>query len=303
MRIHAPAILYFNAVRRAGSIREGARQLNVASSAVNRQILKLEEEIGTPLFERRPDGVVLTTAGEMLARHVIVVLQDLERAKSDISALRGVRVGHVSVAAVEGVCASLLPAVIQHMRQVAPRIRLSLRTMGSRLIPDALEDGRADIGIAFSLPRTPQIRQSHMAKFKMGAIMAPAHPLAGRETVSLAACCDYPLVGAGEDLAIASQLAPHFQKLGRVIEPAVVTDSLDLTRQLAMVPPMIGFQTAIGLETPIAEGKVVHVPLEAMREPIWSELGIYVRAGRSLPGAIDLFLQILIAELQGQTGT
>ncbi len=43
LRIHSPAIRYFDAVRRAKSIREAARQLNVASSAVNRQIIKLEE--------------------------------------------------------------------------------------------------------------------------------------------------------------------------------------------------------------------------------------------------------------------
>ena len=63
LRIHAPAILYFDKVRRCGSFREAARSLNVASSAVNRQILKLEEELGTPLFERLPSGLRLTAAG------------------------------------------------------------------------------------------------------------------------------------------------------------------------------------------------------------------------------------------------
>ncbi|WP_062763132.1 LysR family transcriptional regulator [Falsirhodobacter sp. alg1] len=300
MRIHAPAILYFDTVRRAGSIREGARQLNVASSAVNRQILKLEEEIGAPLFERRSTGIVLTTAGEMLARHVIVVLQDLERAKSDISALRGARIGHISVAAIEGVCASLLPAVILRMGKIAPRIRLTAQMMGSRAIPDALNDGRADVGITFSPSRTPQVRQAHVAKFKLGAIMAPTHPLAHRQTVTLSACCDYPLLWAGPNLSISALLEPHMQTLGRTVEPMLVTDSIDLTRRLAMTPPLIGFQTPIGLETMLEDGKLVHVPLETARGPIWSDLGIYVRAGRSLPGAVDLFLQVLIAELQGQ---
>jgi DNA-binding transcriptional LysR family regulator len=63
LRIHSSAIRYFDAVRRAQSIREAARQLNVASSAVNRQIIKLEEEIGEPLFHRLPSGLVLTPRG------------------------------------------------------------------------------------------------------------------------------------------------------------------------------------------------------------------------------------------------
>ncbi|MDJ0929774.1 LysR family transcriptional regulator [Breoghania sp.] len=74
MRIHSSALQYFDAVRRAGFIREAARRLNVAPSAVNRQILRLEAEIGTALFDRNPSGVTLTSAGEILAHHVIVVL-------------------------------------------------------------------------------------------------------------------------------------------------------------------------------------------------------------------------------------
>nr|WP_247499766.1 LysR family transcriptional regulator [Bradyrhizobium sp. 149] len=75
MRFHSPAIQYFHAVRRTGSIRAAARVLNVASSAVSRQILKLEQEVGSPLFERSARGLTLTTVGEMLARHVMNVLQ------------------------------------------------------------------------------------------------------------------------------------------------------------------------------------------------------------------------------------
>ena len=54
---------YIDAVARSGSIRKAAEQLNVVSSAVNRRILDIEEQIGTPLFERRARGVRLTAAG------------------------------------------------------------------------------------------------------------------------------------------------------------------------------------------------------------------------------------------------
>ncbi|MGY4290022.1 DNA-binding transcriptional LysR family regulator [Bradyrhizobium sp. LM2.7] len=64
MRFHSPSIQYFHAVRRTGSIRAAARVLNVASSAVSRQILKLEQEVGSPLFERNARGLTLTTVGD-----------------------------------------------------------------------------------------------------------------------------------------------------------------------------------------------------------------------------------------------
>jgi molybdenum-dependent DNA-binding transcriptional regulator ModE len=93
LRIHAAALHYFDAIRRAGSIRAAARRLNVASSAVNRQILSLEAEIGAQLFDRLPAGLKLTAAGEILAHHVIIVLRDAERTESELDALHGLRAG------------------------------------------------------------------------------------------------------------------------------------------------------------------------------------------------------------------
>ena len=61
--MHAPVLRYFSEVAERGSIRQAAKTLNIASSAVNRQILKLEENLGVQLFERVPGGVQLTHAG------------------------------------------------------------------------------------------------------------------------------------------------------------------------------------------------------------------------------------------------
>lgn len=89
--IHARSLRYFDAIRRCGSIREAARQLHVASSAVKRQLLKLEAEVGTPLFERFASGLALTAAGEVFARHVISVMQDARRFESRGCAARAGR--------------------------------------------------------------------------------------------------------------------------------------------------------------------------------------------------------------------
>lgn len=299
MRIHAAAILYFDAVRRAGSIREAARRLNVASSAVNRQILKLEAEVGTPLFERLASGVRLTSAGEALARHVLVVLQDLERARSDIEGLKGARIGHVSVAAVEGVCGALLPAVIGRLRERTPRVTISADPMGSFAIPKAIAEGDADVGIAFSLPRQSELRQVAVARFRLGAVVAPDHPLAGRDKVGLSACFDYPVIMPSGDLSIAQLLAPAMARLSRHVQPAVRSSSIELMRELAERGTGLAFQTRVGLERLIDEKRLVHVPLDA-GGPIWCDLGIYVRAGRALPSTLDLLLQLLGEELRNR---
>ena len=63
---HARAMSYVDEVARLGSIRAAGARLHIAPSAVNRQILMLEEQLGEPLFERLPRGMRPTPAGEIL---------------------------------------------------------------------------------------------------------------------------------------------------------------------------------------------------------------------------------------------
>lgn len=296
MRIHSRELHYFDAVRRAGSIREAARKLNVASSAVNRKILQIEAEIGLPLFERHAGGVSLTAAGEALARHAITVLQDLDRTASEIEALRGGQRGRVSVAAVESICLSPLPEVIRDLFGRAPRIEVEVQAMGSREIPGALAEGHADVGIAFDLAPAPELKRVFSARLALGAVMAPAHPLAARDVVSVADCAAHPLVRARANLSMALRIEEVMTRIDLPCQAAVTTDSVALMQRLVAVPPFISIQTRIGLGAELAEGRLAFVPLRS-RGDLLIELGTFIRAGRTLPAAIDLFLQVLAEHL------
>jgi len=89
-------------VARRGSIRRAAERLHIALSAVDRQILQLESQIGMPLFERLPQGLRLTAAGEFLVDAIRRSRRELMRVKSQIDDLKGLRRGEVSIALVEG---------------------------------------------------------------------------------------------------------------------------------------------------------------------------------------------------------
>lgn len=296
LRIHAPAVIYFDAVRRAGSIRGAARRLHVASSAVNRQILKLEDEIGMPLFERLPGGLKLTAAGEVFARHAIMVLQDAERARSELDAIKGLRTGHVELATVEGVTADLLPAVIGRMREHFPKVTIGVTAMGSRAIPEAVASGAADLGLAFALQRSAELHQIARGRFRLGAVLAPGHPLAGRRELNFAACAEFPLILAKADLSVHHLLKPAMARAGIEVKGAIETSSLELSQELVRRGLGIAFQTRIGLEEALRRGELLHIPLHDTC-PIYSDLGLYARAGRVLPVAVDAFAHMLAEEI------
>src|SRR3981189_2851599 len=95
---HLKLLTHVVEVARMGSIRKAAEHLNLTPSAMNRRIQDLEAEVGTPLFERRPRGGKLTTAGEMFVRYARSQIADAERMKSQVEDLRGLRRGPVLIA-------------------------------------------------------------------------------------------------------------------------------------------------------------------------------------------------------------
>jgi DNA-binding transcriptional LysR family regulator len=104
-------------VARTGSIRKAAEHLNVTSSAVNRRIMDLEEELGAPLFERRPRGLRLTAAGEVFVNYLREQSADVERMKSRIEDLKGLRRGTVRIACSPALALDFLPREIAAFRE------------------------------------------------------------------------------------------------------------------------------------------------------------------------------------------
>ena len=122
--LHSRRLLYINEIARCGSIRKAAARLNVASSAINRQILALEEEMGAPLFERLPRGLRLTAAGELCIEHIREVLKNYERLEGRIRSLKMQQAGKIRMVATS----VLVAALRQVQRRPSPMSCSTLRT-------------------------------------------------------------------------------------------------------------------------------------------------------------------------------
>ncbi|MCQ4158614.1 LysR family transcriptional regulator [Roseomonas sp. GC11] len=299
-RIHAPALQYFDAVRRAGSIREAARRLNIASSAVNRQILKLEEELGAPLFDRLPAGLRLTPAGEVLAGHVVTVLRDLERAASELDALRGLGAGHVEIIAPEGACHRLLPAALRALHAGFPGLSFGAGIAGAAEIPRRLAEGEAHLALAFEVRRQAELREIAAVRLRLGAVMRADAPLAGRQSVTLAECQEQaPLILPKANFANRDQLHPLFAEARLRARAAFEAGSVELMRQMVAAGLGIAFLTPIGIEAALEAGELVHVPLRHRGGPVLSRFGLYARAGTALPVAAGAAAAQIAALLRG----
>ncbi|MBI3711156.1 MAG: LysR family transcriptional regulator [Proteobacteria bacterium] len=287
---------YFQEVARRGSVRKAAATLNVASSAVNRQLLKLEAELGVELFDRLPGGMRITRAGEVLLRHVADTLHDFERVRSDIDDLRGVKSGHVSIAAVDSLLVDFLPQAVEAFRAEFPAVTYSLIAMSATDVPAEIIGGRADIGFTFvsKLPSGAQLVASIPAP--IGVVMPAKHPLASQRKIAFKDCRRYPVLLQQGPLPRMFALDPEFAAFRETIGAKLVSNSITLVKQAIRRNMGISFYTKLGFLQELADGELVWRPL-ASRAINTLRLGIVTPTERKLPRVTGLVLDYLIERL------
>ncbi|MDB5534132.1 MAG: gltC 2, partial [Hyphomicrobiales bacterium] len=176
--LHARMLSYLDEVARCGSIRKAAANLNVASTAINRQIIALEQELGENIFERMPRRLRLTATGEVLIEHVRETLKSYDRARGRLDALKGTKQGHITIATTLGFAAGPIAKILYDYTNEHPYIRVSLQGLFADGIPNAVLSGDVDLGLGLNLQQNPKLRTLFAIDVPFGAVVAPGHPLA-----------------------------------------------------------------------------------------------------------------------------
>ncbi len=285
---------HFDMIRRCGSIREAARHLHLSSSALNRQLLQWEDEIGSPLFDRLPAGLRLTPVGEIVAAHVIHVLHDAARMDGELAALSGLQRGTLEVVSVAALTPAFLPQVLQTMAERYPAVEIRVRTATSSQATSLVVAGDADIALAFVRQKSAELRQLAVGGFALGAVVRADHPIARLSEVGFAECAKHPLMLPNVELSFHADLMALRTALKRRLRIRLETASLDLMKGLAARGLGVAFLNRFGIEQELERGDLVHVPL---KPSILCHLGVYVRVDRALPPAIDAFARVAAEQI------
>lgn len=294
--LFAPALRYFAAVARHGSFRAAARELNVASSAVNRQILGLEADLGVALFERIGRRIRLSPSGELLLRHVTDTFRDFEAVAGEIDALKGIRRGRVSIATVESVAQDLLPDIVDRFLTLHPGIDVAVVTTVSEEATRLVTAGEVDLGLTFNPNGGRALEIGLRRVMRIGAVVAPSHPIAAMASVRLADCLRHPLAMPAKGLSIRAALDATAAFRGGAPRLAVETNTLTFMRAIARHGRHVAFQTRVGLEAEAAAGTLVFKPL-ADADLGADRFALVSRADRTLKLAAATFHTFALREL------
>lgn len=250
---------YFMTVGRLGSIRKAADELNVSASAIDRQILNVEAEIGIPLFERLPSGLRLTAAGEIMMAAGGRWQKSMIDVRAQIEDLRGLKRGHVDVAVIDALAKGRIPAAIHAIRQRYPGITVSVRVLDNDAVRRAVASGEVDFGILFEPDSYRDLQVRAFVEVVLGFVTLPDHPLAREDTVRFSACEDMPLVMPSEPLAVAQQVAVLEGATRAVLNRCAASDNIQMLVSLVQQGLGIGVLTSLDVMTEVQRGELAFI--------------------------------------------
>jgi DNA-binding transcriptional LysR family regulator len=291
------ALGYFYEAANLGSMRLASEKIGVAVSSISRQIAQLELDLGVPLIERGRRSIRLTEAGRMALDYYRDQLADREALMNRLRDLREMKTGRIDMAVGEGFLGRSFIGLIDGFQRRNPGITVSI-TSGttSEIVRMVLED-EAHIGMILHTSEEPKIRTRSAVGQPLMVICAPDHPAAAMAALTLADLKKHNLCLPPKGFRIRHLLNDAEKRAQAWLEPNIVSNSLQVMRDLARAGRMVTVLPRISVVSELEEGTLVARPLlEAELEH--ATVSLIHRLARQLDGAPARLLGQLEAKLK-----
>jgi DNA-binding transcriptional LysR family regulator len=171
---------YFVAVAQTLNVGKAATLLHISQSPLSRQIIALEERLGTALFSRERKRLQLTDAGRQFLDEAKALIEHAQQLEDRIRDEAEGRTGSITLGFVEGaIHVGALQTAIKRFLKVAPQARIELKNLRSRQQFEALQFGGIDVGFTYSPPvRSSTLVAEQIADEGFAVAMPRNHPLA-----------------------------------------------------------------------------------------------------------------------------
>ena len=277
------------AIAETGSFTACGRKLHVSQSAISRQILLLEEELGEPLFLRVGRRVRMTPAAESLVQLGKRVFQDVRDTVGTITDRTSDLRGTLRLSGGMTVCLYVFPPLLKHLRRLHPHldVRLTVATAGRSV--EEIRGGRVDAGLLTLPVEESDLVTVPVLREELLLVTVPTHSLARRRRVAPRDLAGQPFVlfevGSGTRKVI-----DHFFATEK-IEPTIVmdTENVEIIKAMVKTGLGIGIVPYQSVAREVRAGQFFCARIEGyelVRETGW----VYPRANR-IPRMIDELLK------------
>ncbi len=266
------------ALAEEGNFTRAAERCHVVQSALSHQIAHLEQELGTPLFERLPRQVRATAAGEALLVHARQVLVSLRHLRADVAAVSGEVRGLLAIGQISSLTDIDVVAMLAAFQQAHPQVEFQLRVDKSEDLIAQVQSRDLDVALVGLSPSAGLDGVCHemLQEEDLVAVLAPSHRLARRKRLPLTELQDEALVDFPRGTGARRQTDDAFAVAGLPHTVRFEVNLMELVERfvrhglaVGIVPALIadGFQGVVQIPLQPAPTRRVHLVWQRLPTP------------------------------------
>jgi DNA-binding transcriptional LysR family regulator len=297
-------LVVFRTVAKQLNFRKAAEELYLTQPAISLQIKALEEDLGTQLFDRSGNQVMLTAAGRVLLEHAEQAHALLAQAEQQIAAVSGDLAGRLALGASTTIVQYVLPQLLGQFCREYPRVRPTLISGNTEEIVEALQQRKIALGLIEGPARSRDVKTEPFLADEMVLIVPSAHEWAERASIQTSDLRSAPLLmrerGSGSRRVIELALDRHGLKRG-ALQIAMELDSTEAIKSSVEAGLGVGFVSrwAIAKDLRLG-GSFKRIVVDGLR--IQRDLLVAYRANPEPLGLALEFRRFLFARAHRENG-
>lgn len=282
---------YLLAIYEEGSLTRAARRLNVVQPALSQQILKLEQEIGQPLFTRTPKGMIPTNAGVEAYQLFSGIVRSMEDALRTLSGENDRVSGVVSLGVVGSVSNNALGEILQKFIAKHPEVQLKVTGGYTAELRQQLRMSNVDFVIINVPPMMQDPRFVDIIEEDLCLIAAHNTAVPFEGSVSLQDISELQLVIPSQRHGLRMIIDRAANELGVILTPTTEFDEIKLIEDFVKTTGFFTVLPPIAVSTALRRG---NLKAYSIRSPFSRRLVYETDPSRSL----SLAAQLLIEEIR-----
>jgi len=226
-------LLYFKTVCEEGGFTKASEKLYISPQGISKAIHKLEDELGVPLFETTPIGVMLTEYGVALKSHVAPYLTQHNYIMDHMSSMRNRLNYQLYIGVQSGFCDLLPKGFFSDFITGNPDIHTSIKSFDDDAMAQNMNDSSIKIWFCSGTYDKDLFDVLFERRQELFLIAGETHPLAKKKSVRMSDLIGIPLINIASDLGHQSKLKLNMSKVG--VAPQYLLNPADRTLTMELV--------------------------------------------------------------------
>ncbi|OMC05208.1 LysR family transcriptional regulator [Mycolicibacterium fortuitum] len=289
--MHLDELQWFVVLAETEHVTDAATELGISQPTLSRALVRLEEQVGVPLFDRVNRRLRLNAYGHILLEHARRSISEIRSATERIAELRDPDTGTVRLAFLHSQAGWYVPDLLRRFRTEAPRVRFELFQGAAHEIVDRLAGGEADLAITSPRPEGFRWRGLYMERLCLA--VPREHRLAGRTRLRLADAGTEPFVALAPNFGLRQLTDELCLEAG--ISPPVVFEAMEIPTMEGLVAAGFGVAVVPVPRPERAEPGAAYVPLS--ESSARRQIGLTWHADRPLPPAAARLAEFIMQKV------